>query len=93
MALPRQFELLIHRDGTVSHLHTDGLCLKKLGPHHIRRASLVEPSRDSRTWEVRLPQSKRLIATATTRTGALAHERTCLLRDILPTKRSAQSRL
>jgi hypothetical protein len=93
MALPHQFELIIHRDGTVSHLHTDGLRLKKLGPHHIRRASLVEPSRNSRTWEVRLPQSKRLIATASTRLCALARERTHLLHDILPMKRSAHSRL
>ncbi|MBY0247539.1 MAG: hypothetical protein E8D46_17885 [Nitrospira sp.] len=93
MAPPRQFELIIHRDGTVSHLHTDGLRLTKLGPHHIRRASLVEPSRDSRRWEVRLPQSKQLIATATTRGRALTRERARLLRDILPTKPSAHSRL
>lgn len=93
MTPPRIFELIIYQDGTVSHLHTDGLRLRKLGPRHIRRASLVEPSGDSRVWEVRLPQSKRLIATAKTRTGALDRERTCLLRDILPTTRSALSRL
>lgn len=93
MILPKQFELIIHRDGSVSHLHTDGLRLTQLGPHHIRRASLVEPSRDSRHWEVRLPQSHRLIAKARTRVAALARERTRLIRDILPTKRSALSRL
>ncbi|MDP3597222.1 MAG: hypothetical protein Q8S75_09535 [Nitrospirota bacterium] len=93
MALPQQFDLIIHRDGSVSHLHTDGLRLTRLGPHRIRRASHIEPSPDSRQWEVRLPQSKRLIATARTRANALTQERTRLLRDILPTKRSAHSRL
>lgn len=93
MARPRKFELIIHRDGTVSHLHTEGLRFKTLGPHQIRRASLVEPSPNSQYWEVRLPQSKRLIATAHTRTTALQRERRLLLRDILPAKRSAHSPL
>ena len=93
MVLPQQFDLIIHCDGSVSHLHTDEFRLTTLGPHHIRRGSHVEPSPDSRHWEVRLPQSNRLIATARTRATALTHERTRLLRDILPTKHSAHSQL
>ena len=91
LRLPKGKEVVVflYPDGTVAHLHDDNLVLPCFGPPTIRRASHVEPSADSSQWEVRLPDSGTLLATADRRDQALAEEVRQLNQDILPTRTSA----
>jgi hypothetical protein len=81
--------IFLYPDGTVAHLHDDDFVLPCFGRPTIRRASHVEPNADSTTWEVRLPDSGTLIATADRRDHALAQEVEQLNTVILPTRSSA----
>lgn len=85
--------LFFYPDGTIAHLHDDNLALPMLGQPTIRRASHVEPSEDSSQWEVRLPESGALIATATRRDEALKEEVRLLNEEILPSRSSAHGPL
>lgn len=82
-------DIFIYPDGSVAHLHSDAFRLENLGPAQIKRASTVEPSPDSKKWEVRLPHSQTLVATADRRQDALSKEVAILNNDILPTLTSA----
>jgi hypothetical protein len=80
-------------DGSVSHLYADGLTLTQLGPTHIRRASQIEPTADSRGWHVTLADTGRLLAVTASREEALQQEVKWLTQQILPRQRSANEPL